>query len=139
MEYNLDLSLIPVTNPNGDLENEVYSIYKYPPNYLGFIGQDLTPGDFVELNNPLTSVDREVQEDHLMLYPNPTQGKLTLRGEMANCTIQILSPNNRVYGVWSNQNNLITIDISDMPSGLYFVSVTNNLNSSISIKKIFKQ
>ena len=74
-----------------------------------------------------------------MLYPNPTSGVFTIRGEITNRTIQILSPNGKVYRDWSNQNSPITIDISNLPSGLFFIKVTNNLYGSITVKKIIKQ
>ena len=54
MEYDIELSEIPTSNTAGDLENEVYKIIRYSTDYSGFNGQDMTPGDFVELNNPLT-------------------------------------------------------------------------------------
>ena len=139
MEYDIQLSEIPTSNAAGDLENEVYKIIRYSTDYSGFNGLDMTPGDFVELNNPLTRVDIKVQEDFLMLYPNPTSGVFTIRGEITNRTIQILSPNGKVYRDWSNQNSPITIDISNLPSGLFFIKVTNNLYGSITVKKIIKQ
>jgi hypothetical protein len=139
MEYNQDIAAIPVTNPNGDLENEVYRIYKYPSGYPGFTGHVITPGDFIELNNPLTSSGPKVPEDLLRLYPNPTSGIFTISREVNKYTVQILSTTNKVLREWSNQSNLKTIDISNLPSGLYFVKVVNKLDNTVSVQKIIKQ
>lgn len=139
LEYNVDISTIPTTNPSGDLENEVFRIYKYTPDYDGFTGQDMTPRDFVELKNPLTNVRVRVKNDHLSLYPNPTQDIVTIGKGLTNCTIQILLPNGQILREWSNQYSPLITDLSDCPSGLLFVKVIDNLNDSVSVQKLIKQ
>jgi hypothetical protein len=139
MEYDIDLSEIPTSNAAGDLENEVYKIIRYSTDYSGFNGLDMTPGDFVELNNPQTGFDQEMRDDNLLVYPNPTTGTITITGEMGNNTIQILTARGALYKALPNQSGPVDIDLSSLNSGLIFVKVTNNLNGSISVQKVIKK
>ena len=43
-----------------------------------------------------------------------------------------------MYQDISNQNSPIEIDLSMLPSGLYFVKVVNGQNNNISFEKIIK-
>lgn len=139
MVFNVDLSTIPTTNPSGDLENEVFRIYKYPVDYAGLSGQDLTPGDFVELNNPLASRELEITDGLLQLYPNPSSGVFTITGDVTNHRIEIFSANGNLCQILSNRSSPVEIDISNLPSGLFFVKTVDVLNGSVTVKKIIKQ
>lgn len=138
MVFNVDTTSIPTTNPSGDLENEVFRIYKYPLNYSGFDGEDLTPGDFVEVNNPLTIDDLNKKEDALVLYPNPTSGKFIITGEFTNSTIQVLSLDGKQIQILKTQSNSVELDISNQAAGLFFIKVINNETGSISFTKVNK-
>lgn len=74
----------------------------------------------------------------LTLYPNPTNGIFTIKGDFNNYAIQILSLNGAIYQDLSNQNSPIEIDLSMLPTGLYFVKVVNGHNNNISFHKIIK-
>ena len=138
MVFNVDTTSIPTTNPSGDLENEVFRIYKYPLNYSGFDGEDLTPGDFVEVNNPLTIDDLNKKEDALVIYPNPTSGKFIITGEFTNSTIQVLSMDGKQIQVHTTKSNSVELDISNQAAGLFFIKVINNETGSISFTKVNK-
>ena len=138
MEYDINLSDIPTSNAGGDLENEVFKIIKYSTDYSGLIGQDLTPGDFVELNNSLTTVEFDVEKDFFSLYPNPTQDFLTISSKMADFKIEILSLKGAVIMEIPALKNIELIDLSHLPIGVFFVKVTDNSNGTISVKKFIK-
>ena len=70
----------------------------------------------------------EVNGSNLQLYPNPTTGKVNIKGLSANSKLKLSDAVGRVYSV-SVENQ--TIDLSALSSGVYFLSVenANGLNS----------
>lgn len=72
------------------------------------------------------------------LYPNPTNSVFKIQEEFDNVSIQILSPNGTLLKVLSNQSSPIEIDLSSLPTGLYFVKVVNGHNNNICIQQIIK-
>ena len=74
-------------------------------------------------------VDAE-QENSIRIYPNPTNGKLWLAGEeVEEFKINILNiAGKRVHNFSKNGNS---IDISDLPRGIYIVNITTENNSHI--------
>ena len=87
---------------------------------------------------PTTAADLEVQQESLILYPNPTSGFFTIKGSFTNYAIEILSSDGMVYQDLSDQSSPIEIDLSALPAGLYFVRVVNNLNQNVSLQQIIK-
>ena len=138
MAYDIPLSSIPTSNAGGDLENEVFKTIKYPIDYSGLSGQDLTPGDFVELNNPLTIAELSENEDQIVIYPNPNSGIFHIAGDFTNSTVQVLSVSGAQIKTFTNQGGSTEIDIRDQPAGLFFVKVINHKSGSISFKKVNK-
>ncbi len=65
------------------------------------------------------------------LYPNPSNGKFNLKGELANdATVQVLDQNGRIINTFNNVKNGQEFDLSSVQSGMYMVRVTSNGNVS---------
>ena len=96
-------------------------------------------------NNPAVTTDyalntieytwglEENNSDDFIIYPNPTDGVCYLQGSGKIEKLELLSLNGELIS--TSQTNLI--DLSDLPSGIYFVRVlTANTNE---IKKVIKK
>jgi hypothetical protein len=86
------------------------------------------------INDPLTSMD-------IMLYPNPTTGKLTVELSKGKNIVKanLLDMNGKVVSMLNphSQNNTIQFDLSGLDRGLYFIKVQDN--QGIYTAKIIKK
>ncbi|MGB0868406.1 MAG: aryl-sulfate sulfotransferase [Flavobacteriales bacterium] len=132
-----------------DFRTDVFRAIKYKPNYLGFTGQDLTPGSPLELNPNANACT---------LYPDTTLEPINIEEWKSN--IEINNPINNLLiiksdldysfkaHVYNLQGQLIyesiihpdgfTINSSGWHSGLYILELTNSKNQKMR-KKIIKQ
>jgi len=88
-----------------------------------------------------TSVSlRDVYADNasIELFPNPTQGFFTIEGELLNYDITIMDASGNIFMTLTGENSPITIDISNLPDGLYFVSISHVSNYALCLKTIIK-
>jgi len=97
-----------------------------------------------EVRFDITSTDinlRDVYIDDITieLYPNPTEGFFTIEGNLSYYNIAILDAAGAIYMTLTGQSSPITIDISALPAGLYFVSLSHISNSNLCLQKILKQ
>jgi hypothetical protein len=78
-----------------------------------------------------TSVENNHPETNVSLYPNPTSGIVVLKGE--NITeVQVRNASGRLIP----QKDILRVDISDQPEGIYFLKITTE-DGAVS-KKIMK-
>lgn len=120
------------THPDETL-NSVFRVYRYPPDYSGFTGKDLTPGDFIE-RYPVGVGVIKSQPVSLLCYPNPITNRINMAGATGKESYELL--NKLGESVWSG-NQVGQQDFSGLTPGLYFLKV-NSLNSVQTIK-IVKQ
>jgi hypothetical protein len=73
-------------------------------------------------------------EPELAFYPNPTHGSLTFVSEIPVDNIILLNGQGATIGTWEDIN---TLDLSQLRSGLYFARITLS-NGSVITKKILK-
>jgi alpha-tubulin suppressor-like RCC1 family protein len=75
------------------------------------------------------------KEKRIEFYPNPTNGIITIESEaILNADILIYNTIGKLVKISKAQNN--TINISELPKGVYMVSMTNNENRFV--KQIVK-
>jgi hypothetical protein len=119
-------------NPIPSQQNRVFRAYRYAPDYPGFAGKDLTPGDPIELDptgiddndKDLIPVDFKLSQN----YPNPFNPSTKIEysvptTEFVNITvynvlgmhITTLVDEQKTAG-----NYEILFDASEIPSGVYF-------------------
>ena len=89
-------------------------------------------------NLSFTPFDLEVQQDHFLLFPNLSQDSYKVRGDFTGFSIQILSSDGSLHQDLSNENSPIDIDLTSLPNDLFFLEVTNVLNSDHCFRQIIK-
>ena len=120
-----------VTQGNTFFNNQVFRSYRYPADYPGMAGVDLSPGEPIEINPhdyecPLSvSVEEVLEENTVMVYPNPASQWLFIDLPKNKTTrLSIFD----VYGrlVLSDYFSLTGnagIDISMLSRGVYLLKV----------------
>jgi hypothetical protein len=142
------ISTGPMTqgNPIPGQQNRVFRAYRYAPDYPGFIGKDLTPGDPIEIiissieegSNDLIPVNFELFQNHPNPFNPSTKIKFVLPTNafvnlavynVLGMTVTTLVNEEKPAG-----NYEIIFDASKLPSGVYFYRLTTN--DFISTKKM---
>ena len=119
-------------------QNRVFRAYRYAPDYPGFIGKDLTPGDPIEIiisgieegSNDLIPADFSMSQN----FPNPFNPSTKIefaipKSEFVNLTVyNVLG---KIVTTLVNEqkqagNYEIHFDGSEIPSGVYFYRLTTN-------------
>ena len=102
---------------------------------------DASGTSLVFCNEPdmTTDVAIIVAEDNIELLPNPTTDQFTINGPLAAYEITILDVNGQLVQSFNEEGTALTIDISNLPVGLFFVNITNKDNGDISVELILKQ
>ncbi len=90
--------------------------------------------------DPATSIEQsQIDDEKIMILPNPTNGIFEINGLMNGYTIRVLTSNGSLVNSLNCTESSHYIDISKLPAGLFFVEILNDKNSKISLKKIIKQ
>jgi hypothetical protein len=105
--------------------NWVFRVYRYSPDYPGFNGRDLTPGDPIELY-PTDVEETEVDliPEHFALlqnHPNPFNPTTSIRFRITDFGFVSL----KVYDVLGNE--IATLVNEDKPAGVYEVEFSRDL------------
>ncbi len=88
--------------------------------------------------NPYVSTETFNINSSLSIYPNPAQSFITVSASDIIQSIEILSVKGHIVtSVSPNKTNQLTLDISKLKTGIYFIKTTNN-NHKITISKLIK-
>lgn len=115
-DYYGKMSYHWLNNPNA--ANEKLKVWLDPLN----TGEMQIEGSYVPCVNSVGVIDRPVPEVKLSIYPNPSNGIVTLSSEQLIKGIDIIDARGaliRTLGT-PNQNQ---IDLSDLPSGVYVLTI----------------
>ena len=125
-------NLGPATQGEAIFQNNVFRALRYEPDYSGFDGQDLIPGDPIELD-PLDSECVITSTESVALKVNNFHISQTL---ISN-TLEVLSERKgemkivNLNGVEMYSNllevGLIHIDVSNFPNGMYVLVVEDEI------------
>ncbi|MEO1450354.1 MAG: T9SS type A sorting domain-containing protein, partial [Bacteroidota bacterium] len=88
-------------------------------------------------NQENTTTHIDLQNDLIALYPSPTKDKFIINGITDVFDIKIFDPNGKTYLNTTKDRMPIEIDLSTLPSGLYFVQIMKG--SKIFIKRVVKE
>ena len=103
---------------------------------------DVSDSDAFNLNNPesscydasLNTIDREKLE--IKIFPNPTNGKIQIQNAPEGTSLQIVNILGLKVREIITRTSIESIDISDLKSGVYFI--TNKDKNNYFIEKIVK-
>lgn len=84
----------------------------------------------VDLNN-VSVGDREKSE--VKVYPNPTADMIFIEGITSDSELEVLNSAGQIVELTLNRgtNSLVTADVSNLPSGMYFIRVENSGSRSV--------
>ncbi|MCB0714145.1 MAG: aryl-sulfate sulfotransferase [Ignavibacteriae bacterium] len=127
-------SSIPV-GMGGGTANTVFRADHYAPDYAGFVGRDLTPGDFIERYSSGVVQSDSKGELRMTIIPQPLWERGTIQLELSHpATLSMAlfnSVGSEVLQVVEGRevgagSHAIPIALSSIPSGWYFCKVTLN-------------
>ena len=147
-----------VTNTNdGSSFRFIWATFNAPGNYSVIVDArsnfffmdkmvlrrtDVSDSTAFNLNNPESlcydaSLSNEaVTQQEVKIYPNPTSGKIEIKNIPENTNLIITNLLGVVVRKFNIKNSSNTIDISDLDSGIYFISSTDQKSNFA--KKIIK-
>ena len=73
----------------------------------------------------------DVDGNAINLYPNPASTTVTLTGIEGAATVTVVDMNGRETGKWNVENGKLTIDVSELAQGAYFVRITGEQVNAI--------
>ena len=85
-----------------------------------------------ELSCEAVSGTKHAEIKNLTIYPNPSDGKLSIAtGRPDDYTVQLYSLNGTILGTQQIKGELFTIDMSDLQDGVYMVRISSQTPSSV--------
>jgi myo-inositol-hexaphosphate 3-phosphohydrolase len=86
---------------------------------------------------PNTSGFSDIENASLSIFPNPSNGEITLTSTVEMKSVQVYDLSNRLLfsSVLSDQNK-VEIDLEFLPAGIYFVQVTDKQGSLSTVKLV---
>ena len=88
------------------------------------------PLEFTTLDTIHTIGIPTAEVGSVAIYPNPAHGNVTIEAT-SPATVTLLSLNGRAVNTWTTESNSITIDLSAVPQGAYFVKVVSRGNVTV--------
>lgn len=73
----------------------------------------------------------------LLIYPNPTMDNITISHLTGSESIKLMAVDGRLISTTQAKQNTITLSLTDLPQGMYFVLICND-NNVIASKKVMK-
>ena len=73
----------------------------------------------------------DVDNASISLYPNPASSTVTLTGIAGMATVTVVDMNGRVSGEWTVNDGTLTIDVTSMAQGAYFVRIVGEQVNAI--------
>jgi hypothetical protein len=121
--------------------NDMFRSFKYAPDFPALVGRDLTPGDFLVLNETdinctTTSVAEEDDNIDIKIFPNPVTDILFIESELSN---------DAYYELYDSKGSLVQvpqkllnnkINLSTLHTGIYLIKIIDN--DLQSLQKVIK-
>jgi hypothetical protein len=99
-------------------------------------GMDAVWIDYIKLPYHLDEID-ELAGLPLDIHPNPTTGQVTITGRDLKAA-EVYNSLGQKVAMATGEGDCITLDISNLPSGLYIVSITDGEGANY-VKKVVKE
>ena len=85
-----------------------------------------------------TATDVQLDNASITIYPNPVINQFTISGLLSSYQLEILNAQGQLHQTLSSSGTSVTIDLTDLPSGLYFVRISHQGNSDLCVRQIIK-
>ena len=82
--------------------------------------------------------DIKVSENYIDIFPNPVVNQFTIKGSLQLSQVEILDATGQIQQTVNNIENSFTVDISELPSGLYFIRGKDFSGNVLGIQKVIK-
>jgi len=92
--------------------------YQYDPNDNGQINIDYINISPINYNSVSS-----LEENELLIYPNPLNSVLTIANLPTNARISVITINGRIVKTLNAQSEVVNIDVKDWTPGLYLISI----------------
>lgn len=103
------------------------------PKYLGL-------KNCVFSYNTVSNVGEVLGENvGLKLYPSLVRDQLNIESSLDNFTVAIYDLNGVLHNRINSENSFVTLSTAQLPSGIYFVHISNESSNNLSVSKIVKQ
>ena len=107
--------------------NTPYDVYVRTVCAEGIVSDWSPVVHFTTQNNGINDVDNAA----ISLYPNPASSTVTLTGIEGMATVTVVDMNGREAGKWTVNNGELTIDVTEMAQGAYFVRIVGEQVNAI--------
>ncbi len=88
----------------------------------------------------MTSADAHIvtAADCIQIFPNPFTDKVILDGNFTDYIIEVIDMNGSVITSYTGTQAPLTLDLSALGNGIYFVKIESTIHSYLSIQQIIK-
>lgn len=91
-----------------------------------------------EGHQTITSSEYLVQDNGIIIGPNPTNNIVTIDGDFSYAAVQVIDPNGQIVMDLSEDSTPITIDLESLPNGLYFLRIESVLHTNLGLVRVIK-
>jgi len=81
----------------------------------------------------------EFNKNHIQVFPNPVLNELTIKDNLYLHQIKIFDVLGRTHRTINPTKETVTINVSTLPKGVYFISLMDAISNSLKVHKIIKQ
>jgi hypothetical protein len=93
----------------------------------------------IKLDNPLSNVSGDLEEQRLRIYPNPSQSRVNIDTPNHASRVEIADITGRKVFSGAFYQKKFTIDMSDFNSGVYFIRIFDLMSNEFVVKKIVRE
>lgn len=130
---------LAITNIFGDKDFEA-AIYLYPPSVGMFDPSAAKWIIFLYYNDKTNAIDHNANhKGSIYLYPNPTEGNLTLKTDFNSTNTKhykIFNPSGKIRDKGQFEGNTYQLDVSSFAAGLYYMTLIDDKGNAIKSEKI---
>ena len=137
-QERIPYTYVPDTIVNAVIRNSL-------PSLADFIWNELTQFNLpngesrVFSTDPITGIDNiELDTQSILLIPNPTSGQFLITGDLDNYAIDVLDSLGNTHLQIDNTSNVVPINISALPNGVYFIRVQSQNHATLSVERLLK-
>lgn len=111
-------------------ENFTFSGRKYTSDFEGFIGKDLSPKGYIELNPNdafcnLVGINN-IKSNSLLVYPNPVYDQLYFK-EVILSKISLINSVGHIENIPNRNGGISSINVSDLKPGIYILNIQGRM------------